>query len=126
MEAPNLIENNAKNYLFNTLKQCHSTRVSIYYYVLNFGILSLFLGVTCLVLYYCNKEKMTEYERHQKMVKDQEYVLSKIRYYKDENQKMQQSRMSSITNLPFTNMNENEMRWDEMRWDENIFSRRSI
>lgn len=105
METPHLIENTAKNYLFHSLKQCHTNRVSIYYYVLNIGVLVLFLGITAMVLYYCNKEKMTEYEKQQKMLKDQQYVLSKIRYYKEENHKIQQSKMSPITNLPVINMN---------------------
>ena len=105
MEAPNLIDHSAKYYLYNVLRKCHNNRVSIYYYVLNLGVLVVFLGITCAVLYYCNKEKMTEYEKQQKMLKDQQYVLSKIRYYKEENHKIQQSKMSPITNLPVINMN---------------------
>lgn len=83
MEVPRLIENTARYYLSNTLTQCHSYRVQIYYYVLNIGVfLAVVLGVGT-VLYYSNKGKMTDYEKQQKLYQDQQYVLSKIRYYKD-------------------------------------------
>ena len=102
MDQPRLIESSAKNYLFNTLKDCHKNRVSIYYYALNMGVFIIFIGITVTTLYYCNKQKMTDYEKQQKMLHDQNYVLSKIRYYKDESKHAQQSHSSSITNLPFT------------------------
>lgn len=100
-----LIENSAKNYLFNVLQKCHNNRVSMYYYVLNVGVLILFLGITGYILYNCNKYKLSDYEKQQKMWKDQQYIVSKIRYYKEHNKNLQQSSMSGITNLPFTNMN---------------------
>jgi hypothetical protein len=99
MEAPRLIEINAKNYMFQTLQQCHNHRINIYYYALNIGIFLLFLLVVGTVLYYCNKNKLTDYERNQRILKDQQYVLSKIRYYQDES-KSRQSQVSGITNLP--------------------------
>jgi hypothetical protein len=102
MDQPRLIESSAKNYLFNTLQQCHNHRVSIYYYVLNIGVFLLFVGIAGFTLYYCNKQKMSDYEKQQKMLQDQKYVLSKIRYYKEENKHAQQTHSSNITNLPFT------------------------
>ena len=102
MDGPRLIESSAKNFLFNTLQQCHSNRVSVYYYALNIGVFLLFIGIAGFTLYYCNKQKMTDYEKQQKILHDQQYVLSKIRYYKEETKNAHQSTSSSITNLPFT------------------------
>jgi glucan phosphoethanolaminetransferase (alkaline phosphatase superfamily) len=73
----------------------------MYYYVLNFGVLALFIGFTVLILYYCNKNKLSDYEKGQKMLRDQQYILSKIRYYKENQHQKQQSNYSPITNLPF-------------------------
>lgn len=103
MDSPKLIENSIKNYLFTTLQKCHSNRITIYYYALNAGVLILFLGIVGLVLYYCNKNKLSDYEKGQRMLKDQEYVLSKIRYYKQDVKNTTDSAHSSITNLPFVN-----------------------
>lgn len=98
---PRLIENSAKNYLFQTLQKCHTNRVSIYYYALNFGVLFLFVGIVGLILYYCSKKKLSDYEKQQKMLKDQQYVLSKIRYYQQDKKERQQSQVSGITDLPY-------------------------
>jgi len=97
MDAPRLIEPNIKNYLFNTLSKCHVTRVNIYYIVWNVAILLAFLGVGGAVLYYCYKKKPSDYEAHQKLIKDQEYILSKIRFYQGE--QLSKS-TSNITHLP--------------------------
>jgi len=97
MDAPRLIEPNIKNYLFNTLSKCHVTRVHIYYIIWNVAILLAFLGITGTVLYYCYKKKPSDYEAHQKLIKDQEYILSKIRFYQGE--QLSKS-TSNITNLP--------------------------
>lgn len=100
MDYPRLIENSSKNYLFQTLQKCHNHRVTIYYYVLNIGILVLFFGIVGSILYYSYKNKLTPYEAQQKLLKDQAYILSKIRYYKEDRKKMEESQVSSITNLP--------------------------
>jgi hypothetical protein len=100
MDNPNLIESSAKNYLFNNLKQCHNYRVNIYYYALNIGVFLIFVLVFGMTLYYCNKQKMSDYEKQQKTLSDQQYILSKIRYYKDETKHAHESSHSSITNLP--------------------------
>jgi hypothetical protein len=102
-EHPRLIENSARHYLFNTLHKCHENRVSIYYYALNFGVLFLFIGIVGLVLYYCSKQKLTEYEKQQKTMKDQQYILSKIRYYQEDTKQRKESQVSSITDLPYLN-----------------------
>ena len=101
IETPQLIETSAKNYLYYNLKQCHHNRVNVYYYVLNIGVFIAFVVITGLVLYYCSKRKLSEYDQKQKMLKDQEYILSKIRFYQDINDSKKQSQETSITDLPF-------------------------
>lgn len=98
MDSPNLIETNAKNYLFNTLKKCHENRIVIYYYILNIGVFLLFVGITSYVLYYCYNNKISDYEKEQKMIKEQQYIMSKIRFYQEEHKQQNQS---NITNLPY-------------------------
>ena len=98
MEYPRLIENTAKNYLFNTLKSCHEHRVTIYYYVFNISVFIIFALITGYTLYYCYTHKLTDYEKEQKMIRDQQYIMSKIRFYQQENK---ERKTSSITNLPF-------------------------
>jgi len=99
--GPRLTENSAKNYLFQTLQKCHNNRVSIYYYAFNFGVLLLFVGIVAAILYYCSKQKLTDYEKQQKMLKDQQYIMSKIRYYQEDKKERQRSQVSGITDLPY-------------------------
>ena len=99
MEYPRLIENTAKNYLYQTLKQCHNNRVTIYYYVFNITIFVLFVSILGVTLYYCKKNRMSDIEKRKKMLRDQQYVLSKIKFYKDEVAE-HKSNMSDITALP--------------------------
>jgi hypothetical protein len=84
MDNAKLIEPGARNYIYEALGICHTNRVKIYYIGLNIGVLVLFLIITGLVLYYCSKNKPTPYEKHQKMLRDQDYILSKIRFYQEE------------------------------------------
>jgi type IV secretory pathway TrbF-like protein len=100
MDYPRLIENSSKNYLFQTLQKCHNNRVTIYYYVLNIGVLVLFFGIVGSILYYSYKNKLSPYEAEQKMINDQEYIMSKIRYYKEDTKKTKESQSSFITDLP--------------------------
>jgi hypothetical protein len=101
MDPPSLIDASAKNYMFNTLKQCHTTRVNIYYYIFNIGIFLLFVAVVGTILYRCSLNKPTEYERQQKLLQDQQYVMSKIRYYKNEVDNNDNQHITRLTNLPF-------------------------
>lgn len=99
METPMLIDPSFRNYMFHTLRSCHQYRENIYYYILNFGILFIFVIIVGLALYNCSLNKMSDLEKQQKMIEDQQYVMSKIRHYKQEmndNKEM----MTNITNLP--------------------------
>jgi hypothetical protein len=97
MENPKLIEPGIKNYLYTTLNRCHSNRVQIYTTMLNIIVVVIFIAVVGITLYYCYKRKLSPNEQYQKMMKEQEYILSKIRFYQDEKQG---SMLSNITNLP--------------------------
>lgn len=101
MSFPQLIENSASYYLQQTLQRCHETRVNFYYYVLNISVLLVFALIVGYTLYYCYTHKPNDYERYQKMLKDQEYVVSKIRYYQEETKQKREQNSSYITDLPF-------------------------
>ena len=96
--APRLIENGARSYMSGILNKCHDTRVSIYLYALNLGVLVVFCIIVGLVLYYCYKRKLTPDEEYQKKLREQEYVLSKIKSYKEHQRSI--SSRASITGLP--------------------------
>jgi len=95
---PRLIEQGAQSYMSNVLHKCHDNRVNIYLYALNMGVLLLFIIITGLILYYCHKTKTTPEENRQKLLKEQEYILSKIKFYKDHQRSI--ASRSSITGLP--------------------------
>ena len=91
MEFPKLIEQNVQNYLYNTLQRCHETKSSMYGWIYNAAGFIIAFSILGIVLYLGRNRKLTPYEQSEKMRKEQEYVLSKIRYYK-----------STITELPYT------------------------
>lgn len=96
--APRLIEPNCRSYMSEILNQCHNNRINIYLYILNIGVFVIFVLVVSLILYYCYKTKLSPEEEYQKKIKDQEYVLSKIRFYKEHQRNI--SSKALITDLP--------------------------
>jgi hypothetical protein len=96
MEDPKLIDNGAINYMYEALNICHSNRVKIYSIALNVGVLILFIVITATALYYCYKKKPTPYELKRKMLKDQEYILTKIRQYQGEKLRLSESLYDKI------------------------------
>ena len=101
MEFPRLIETNVQNYLFDNLQKCHQQKTTLYSWILNISVFTIFFIVLFTVLYFCRKRKLLPYEIEEKQIKEQQYVLSKIREYQMEKTKKPQT-MSAITNLPFT------------------------
>jgi len=97
MNVSHLIEPTVKYYLFSSLQSCHENRVTIYYYVLNIGVFLIFSTIVIYVLYYCYTNKLSPYEKEQKMLREQNIILSKIRLYQED---LQDRRMSNITKLP--------------------------
>jgi len=100
MNFPNLIDQTTSIHMRNVLQSCHENRVNLYYYIFNGLVLTIFSIITIITLYYCYNKKPSEYEKRQKQLKDQAYILSKIRHHQD-NFKQKQSELSNITNLPF-------------------------
>lgn len=96
--SSHLIENGAYHYMNNLLHQCHDNRVNIYLYVLNISIFLIFTLVTCGILYYCYSYKRNPYEEQMRLQKEQEYILQKIRFYKDHQRTINSK--ATLTGLP--------------------------
>lgn len=96
---PYLIEPNIRNFLYHSLQKCHDYKTYYFSYVFNVVVFLSFVIVVGLVLYYSRKQKLTPYEKEQKMLNEQKYILSKIRFYQEQQNELAKS-ASSITNLP--------------------------
>jgi len=97
MATAQLIEPGVRNVLYNTLQTCHNYRVKYYSVIFNIVVFVVFMTVTGLILYYSYRKKPTAEELRHKLMRDQQYVLSKIRFYKDE---LKKKNTTSITSLP--------------------------
>jgi len=93
----NLIQSNVKYYVGEILSKCHERKITIYYWIFNIFVLTLFLTGTFCILYYCYKRKPSNEELRQKMIMDQQYILEQIRFYQG-----QMKSSSEITDLPTT------------------------
>jgi len=102
-QSCHLVDKPFQYFMNEKLNQCHTNRTNIYYYVFNVSILLIFIGVVVLILFYSHKNKLSDVEKQRQLLHDQQYVLSKIRFYKDEMNKKDQM-VSNITQLPVTNM----------------------
>ena len=96
MEFPRLIEQGTQSYLQHTLSVCHENRVRLYSIALNIGVLLIFVSIVGAALYICYKRKLTPYEVKQKMLRDQEMILSKIRYYQGEQKNLMMSPIGTV------------------------------
>ena len=96
MERPRLIESNARMYISNTLRVCCDSRKKFYLTILNVIICLFFTILFMSGLYYCRQKRLTPYEKYRKQLKDQEYVLEKIRQFQIDDAK----KHISLTNLP--------------------------
>lgn len=99
METPKLIETSVKNYLYFSLQRCHHNRVQIYSIVLNIVVFVFFVIVFGSALYICWRKKPNKVDLERRQLKEQELILSKIRYYQQVKQH-QKDTMNNITNLP--------------------------
>jgi hypothetical protein len=98
MDSPKLIEYGTMQYMQSILSQCHKNRVDIYLYALNIGVFLFFGVILFLILYYSYKTRMTPEELYQKRMREQEYILSKIKVYKEHQHHI--ARNAGITTLP--------------------------
>jgi hypothetical protein len=104
--APKLIDTSALHYLDGALKKSHQIRVTYHQIIWNWGLLFLFVAAFGAFLYYRWTNKPTAAEANYKLIKDQEYVLSKIRFFQEQNQKIKQLDGSELTGLPVIHPNE--------------------
>ena len=99
MFKPKLIENNTYQFLNQSLQECHIKRHVIYSYILNIAVFLLLSIGLYLVLYYSYKNKLTPQQREIKKLKEQDYILTKIRQYQEDQKNIR--RMGEIiTTLP--------------------------
>lgn len=96
---PYLIEPKIRNFLYHSLQKCHEYKTYYFSYVFNIVVFLSFVIIVGLILYYSRKNKLTPYEQEQKTLNDQKYILSKIRFYQEQQKEISKS-SSSITNLP--------------------------
>jgi hypothetical protein len=97
MNTPNLTESVFGDFMLNNLKTCHENRVKIYSVALNVGFLLLFIIIVGTVLYYRYKNQLTPYEKKQKLYKDQQFILDKIRYYQVQQKNLMTSPIGNLT-----------------------------
>ena len=95
MDIPRLIEGGVRNYMHITLNKCYDHRVQIYTFAYNVVLLVAFLGITGMTLWYCHSRKLSPQDRYNKQLKDQEYVLTKIRQFQMEKD-IQKDQMSQL------------------------------
>jgi hypothetical protein len=100
--SPNLVENSVKHYLHYSLDKCHQTKMNLYSQILNIGVFLFFLILVSVTLYFCWKKKPSKIDLERKMLKDQEFILSKIRYFQQVKQHEKELLMKPemATNLP--------------------------
>ena len=98
-EPPKLIDNYAKFYLYDKLNMCHQTRVKYHTILFNLGVGVFFFGIFGCARYYCYNRKPTKEQSREQMERDQQFILSKIRFYQEQNQKIRET-ASPITGLP--------------------------
>jgi hypothetical protein len=94
--SPSLIEYNVSNYLENSLKMSHLNRIQIYSFALNTTIVLVFGIIFGSFLYYRYQNKPSAYDRQQKLYRDQEYILSKIRFYQNEQKNLMTSPIGNL------------------------------
>ena len=95
-DMPHLIEHFAKTHILHNLQSCHETRNRIYSYVFNILCLVVLLFLGGSSLYLCRKQKASPFEQQEKLKRDQQLVLSKIRQFQID--KMRQH--ESLAHLP--------------------------
>jgi hypothetical protein len=78
------IECSARYHLSERLTICHNNKLKTYSLILNMVVFLLFIGVFGIGLYCNRKKKLSPYDKHLKDIKEQEYVLTKIRHHQIE------------------------------------------
>lgn len=98
---PRLIEQNTGYYLHQTLQTCHANRQRMYSWIFNIIIVTIFIVVTAIILYFCRTNKKSPEEKERQAILDQQLILDKIRAL--EYQKNKFMSRESITQMPMPN-----------------------
>ena len=107
---PNLVDPGTRYYVSETLQRCHSTRVNIYYWIMNITVVVVIGLILACFVYLAWSKRTTPEEHRQKLVKDHEAVLKQIRVYRNE-----QNRIHQFTTLPTTGEYKRGEQSDTMR-----------
>lgn len=94
--SPKLIEYSARLHLSEGLISFHNKKLATNSIILNIVVFVLFISVFGIVLYLNRKSKLSPYDQNLKDMKEQEYILTKIRHYQIQKKQID----SPITNLP--------------------------
>ncbi len=93
---PKLIEYSTRMQLSDRLTSCHNNKIKFNSLILNITIFVFFIVVFGVGLYMNRKMKLSPYDRHLKNMKDQEYILTKIRHYQIEQKERDTPKITSL------------------------------
>jgi hypothetical protein len=96
-EMPTLIEPGTKYFLRETLRNCNNKKVYYYSLIFNLVCFFIFFGILVTFLYYRKKTKLTPKEKEKMKIKEQEYIMTKLKNF---NEEAQRQHNLLITNLP--------------------------
>ena len=105
MDTPKLIEHQAGHYMCQTFKHCHDKRIITYSFIFNVTIVFVFGIVTGLILYLLYKQKKTPDQQKENILRDQKYILEKIKSLKEQKQYYLEN--ESITKMPMPDLQKN-------------------
>ena len=94
---PNLTEPGVIYFLKETLKKCNEKRQLFYNTILNLGLLFIFISILGVLLVYKKNNKLSTEERKQRSLKQQQYMLERIKSFREKRQK---ETNEIITTLP--------------------------
>jgi hypothetical protein len=98
----NLVSKNVKVFLSNNLKKCNEYKFNYYNSIYNISMFLFFAITLMLILKFRYKGSKN------KMIQDNNYIMSKLVYYNKMNIDTQQNiRNNLVTNLPNNNYNNN-------------------
>lgn len=95
---PILIEPGVKYFLNTTLKHCHDFKTKYNNMLLNVGIFLGFIFILGVLLLYKYKGKLTEDELKEKDKMKEQYILNKIKIFKEAKLKTSQDLITGLPN----------------------------
>ena len=96
-DRPSLTEPGVMYFLKETLKKCNKKKILFYNTLLNLCLLFIFISILGILLIYKKNNKLTPEEIKKKRVTAQQYMLDKIKKFREKRQK---ENNDVITNLP--------------------------